>query len=297
MTSTNSQNLVRLEEISHITIDVSEEINQKDLNSFLLTQFKLQNQKITFQTLVFASFVAQTKQYEIYFFDALQNFATQIDLIANKFSQQLQNNEYALFFIETTLKKYYLIFKNSKLFLLKQIDADSNNEVFAQMLTKKYKLELNSFEILDLNELQNQENVHIKYQTSFYRLVDSPIFKSYITYCLILVIGYISWICFENITIKNQKEQTINLLTQTLQTIKSNTTTELSDNIIKLSNEIQRANLPIEFITYEHQKLTFGGTDLSDEKIVSIFDKSKLELLKIAKNQNNQVEFLGKYKQ
>jgi len=136
--------ILNINEISTLSIKVTEEITKKSLHNFLKTSIKNSNSYFSKNTYYYFYYNSNTLTYEIILYEKLSQKATlEPFLITQKLNQ---NDEVIKIFL---VNDYFIVSKNTKLLILKKVNSIDEEEI-SLYVNQMYKIE--EFEIIEITQ-------------------------------------------------------------------------------------------------------------------------------------------------
>ncbi|WP_198305608.1 hypothetical protein [Arcobacter vandammei] len=183
-----------LENIEIIDIEASEEIEKKNLKSFISTFFELKNINLSSNSKIVLNYIKELKIYQILLIKEKFN-----NLEIELFYKLLENNEKE--FISFIYEKYFLIFKNNKIYYIQNIDENIDNRELLSYLNKNFKITFDTFITINKDELYKNEIVK-KTNIKFF-----DIKKDYSFYFFLLYMFCLAFFCLLFFMQENYKSQ------------------------------------------------------------------------------------------
>lgn len=146
------QNFSSTSQINFLEIEVSEEIDIKNLKKFISTSLSLNNKHLTSKDRIYLNYIKELKQYQIFilgkeykYFD-FQVFEQFFD----------KKDEYNLYICNN----FFTLYKNGICYYFQNIDGNIKNNEFLEYINKRFFLEIKSIKEIEKNYL---EDLKIKY--------------------------------------------------------------------------------------------------------------------------------------
>lgn len=201
-----------IEDIEIIEIEASEEIEKKNLKSFISTFLELKYINLSIDSKVILNYIKELGIYQLLILNS--NFKhLELELFSKIYEENNQKNIIAFLY-----RNYFLIFKNSKFYYLQKIEENIKIAELKSYLNKNFEIDLQTFITIDKESLYLKKDEFLqsknKNSIEFLSLNKNYSFLSYIFYLLILTIFTLFFYTNENIEIKSdvQNFDTSNIL-------------------------------------------------------------------------------------
>jgi len=265
-------NTITIDDISNVSIQVTEEIKSKYLHSFLKTSILNNSSKLSQKTYYSFFYNEKTKTYEILYFEYNEESNIEIFDVIEKFNH---NDNIVKVLIDST---YFIVSKNDKLLAFKKI-TDVKIDEIKLYIRQMYGIE--EFECIKVTEenksCPNKANKNKDYE--YYSLYTK---KSFFVFCLFFIISFFLFIAtlyFES-TSKNKELDT----SIKREYINTNSRISISKKTIQLFEAIKENNILIEQVTYSNNQIKTIMYHKTKSALLEFTqkynDKSNIELLK-----------------
>lgn len=201
-----------IEDIEIIEIEASEEIEKKNLKSFISTFLELKYINLSKDSKVILNYINELGIYQLLILNS--NFKhLELELFSKIYEENNQKNIIAFLY-----RNYFLIFKNSKFYYLQKIEENIKIAELMSYLNKNFEIDLQTLITIDKESLYLKKDEFLqsknKNSIEFLSLNKNYSFLSYIFYLLILTIFILFFYTNENIEIKSdvQNFDTSNIL-------------------------------------------------------------------------------------
>ncbi len=201
-----------IEDIEIIEIEASEEIEKKNLKSFISTFLELKYINLSKDSKVILNYINELGIYQLLILNS--NFKhLELELFSKIYEENNQKNIIAFLY-----GNYFLIFKNSKFYYLQKIEENIKIVELMGYLNKNFQIDLQTLITIDKESLYLKKDEFLqsknKNSIEFFDLNKNYSFFSYIFYLLILTIFILFFYTNENIEIKSdvQNFDTSNIL-------------------------------------------------------------------------------------
>ncbi len=247
-------NFYSIENIDIIDIEASEEIEKKSLKDFISTSLKLKNINLTKDSKVVLNYIKELKIYQLLLF---QNVSTNLEI--ELFFELIKDNQKE--FISFIYKKYFLIFKNNKIYYIQKIDETLNYIEFLEYLNKLFKINNESFITINQEEL-HKNNISKQSKVEYFNLKNDNSFYFYILY--ISTIIFISIFFYINNIEENSNKEVIIDTKIVENSYKFNS---FEQEAKKLFLNLEKYNLSIVSLNFEEDILKMEIFSLTKDEI------------------------------
>lgn len=260
-------NLYSIENIDIIDIEASEEIEKKSLKDFISTSLELKNINLTKDSKVILNYIKELKIYQLLLF---QNISTNLEI--ELFFELIKDNQNE--FISFIYKKYFLIFKNNKIYYIQKIDETLNYIEFLEYLNKLFKINNESFITINQEELY-KNNISKQSKVEYFNLKNDNSFYFYILYISTLIF-IIIFFYINNIEENSNKEVIID--TKIVEnSYKFNSFEQESK---KLFLNLEKYNLSIVSLNFEEDILKMEIFSLTKDEIHNFLEDKNFVFIK-----------------
>lgn len=265
-------------EIKSLLIDVSEEIENKNLKKFIFTSLKLNNFEISKNDFMYINFISELKQYQVLTFpNHYKNSIFQIFELYYLNKKDL--NKFDLYFCDD----FFCLYKNGKFYYFQNLQTEIDIDDLIEYINKKFSIILDSFNVIQKESYEDLKKEYLekafKNKLENFNIKDDYSFKIYLFYILIIIISCVTFYLYDN-QIKNEKnEKSIIEENQFDKLKKEHFFTSISldfNNIVRL---LGKHNLNLKSFEYKDnkQKIVFSSFIKSD--IYSFFNELKDNLI------------------
>lgn len=262
-------------EIKSLLIDVSEEIENKNLKKFIFTSLKLNNFEISKNDFMYINFISELKQYQVLTFpNHYKNSIFQIFELYYLNKKDL--NKFDLYFCDD----FFCLYKNGKFYYFQNLQTEIDIDDLIEYINKKFSIILDSFNVIQKESYEDLKKEYLekafKNKLENFNIKDDYSFKIYLFYILIIIISCVTFYLYDN-QIKNEKS--IIEENQFDKLKKEHFFTSISldfNNIVRL---LEKHNLNLKSFEYKDnkQKIVFSSFIKSD--IYSFFNELKDNLI------------------
>lgn len=265
--------ILNTNEISTLSIKVTEEITKKSLHNFLKTSISNSNAFFSKNTYYYFYYNSNTLTYEIIFYENLsQNRVLEPFSIVQKLNKNDNVVKIFLFY------DYFVVSKNDKIMILKKVSRINIDEI-SLYVTQMYKIQ--EFEIVEITQdyldtLSQEKQLTIKHE--FYPLHPK---KSFFVFGVFLIASlFVLMLIIYNEYYKVEHTKNTNPITEMVH-IGSNS--KIIDKTTELFKYIKLNHIIIDKITYSNKKIK-----------TILFHKKKSHLLSFADiyKKNFYIKFL-----
>lgn len=264
-------------EIKSLLIDVSEEIENKNLKKFIFTSLKLNNFEISKNDFMYINFISELKQYQVLTFpNYYKNSIFQIFELYYLNKKDL--NKFDLYFCDD----FFCLYKNGKFYYFQNLQTEIDIDDLIEYINKKFSIILDSFNVIQKESYEDLKKEYLeksfKNKLENFNIKDDYSFKIYLFYILI-IISCFTFYLYDN-QIKNEENETRITEENQVDKLKREyffTSISLDfNNIIKL---LEKYNLDLKSFEYKDnkQKIIFSSYIKAD--IYSFFNECKDNLI------------------
>ena len=137
------QNFVYLNEIKSYSIDVSEQIENKNLNKFITTTLKLKNIIINKNDFIHINFISELKQYQVLIFSNDKKAVFQI------FEQFYFDKKDLISFDLYVCDEFFCIYKNGVFYYFQKLESQIFIDDLLEYINKNFSIKIDSFKVID----------------------------------------------------------------------------------------------------------------------------------------------------
>jgi hypothetical protein len=149
------QNFSSTSQINFLEIEVSEEIDIKNLKKFISTSLSLNNKHLTSKDRIYLNYIKELKQYQIFILGKEYKYFD-FQVFEQFFDKKDEYNEYNLYICNN----FFTLYKNGICYYFQNIDGNIKNNEFLEYINKRFFLEIKSIKEIEKNYL---EDLKIKY--------------------------------------------------------------------------------------------------------------------------------------
>ncbi len=264
---------IPINEIKSLFIDVSEEIENKNLNKFILTSLQLNNFEINKNDFIHINFINELKQYQILVFPKeYKNLIFQIFEIFYVDKTDLNNFDLYL------TNDFFCLYKNAQFYYFQKIESRLEIEELIVYVNKKFIIKIDNYKIIDYSKLEELKSLYLekklKNKLQNFNKKNDYSFKIYLIYLIIILVPFMLFL--EN----NDKSKNSFILENNFDKLKNDYFfIPFYGNFDFLIKLFQKYNLNIKSFEYKENKIKtiFYSTSKSD--IYSLFEELKNRLI------------------
>lgn len=273
--------IANISDIQNLIVDVSEEINQKNLLNFTQTSLDINNIKYSSNDIIYCKFLEYSKQYQIFVFSS--TFKYMLIELLNYYNDETKDTKSlmsSLVFKLYITKSFFVIYKNDELYVYQVLNHKYKNDELLAFINKSFNITISkSHEISESSLNKIIENKHNQIIISSFYNLNKKSNKSFLLYLLYLVV------CVFFILIYKNHESNI-LKDKRLEKINTH-----KEEYLKISKMLKFKPFKNEYI-----KLV-NTADKYKLKILSFDYNPKIMKIKFSsKNKENIYSFLNEYK-
>ncbi len=261
--------ILNAKEINTLSIKVTEEINKKNLHSFLKTSIINSGLDISKNSYYYFYYNKYASTYEILFYEKVsESIVLEPFLVLEKYPKNCASVRVYI------TNDYFVIVQNNKLLIFKKVTTSDIDEI-SSYIKQIYKIE--KFEMIQLSSkelsLLKQEGVSVS-QEYFYPLYHKNSFRFFMIFSIFGFILLLGFLYIENNKIKNIKSTPI-----FSPQVKTQKRISVGDKIDVLFKNLKSYNIVIEKIEYENGKFQ-----------TIVYHKNKTDLLNFANLYINKIQ-------
>lgn len=269
-------NFVLSNKIKSIAIDVSEEIDNKNIKKFIFTSLKLNKHNINKDDFVHINFINELKQYQILIFP--NNYKHTIFQIFNQF--YVNKKDLASFDLYIT-KEFFCLYKNEKFYYYQTLESEILVDDLVEYINKIFSIKVDTFKIIDEIYLEELKNSYLeksfKNELLNFNGKKDFSFGIYLIYILILILFSI----YFYISYKKNSENFNEVNSQnSIEKIKNeHYFVSFSSEFSEFMNLAQKYNLNLKTFEYRVDKAKVVICSSSKSDIYSFFNELKTRLI------------------
>ena len=261
------------DKIKSLFIDVSEEIENKNLKKFIFTSLKLNNFEINKNDFIHINFISELKQYQVLVFP--KEYKNAIFQIFELF--YLDKNDLDTFDLYFT-NEFFCLYKNGNFYYFQNIESQFEINELVDYINKKFMLKIDNYKIIDNLELEELKNSYLeknfKNRVQNFNKKDNYGFKIYLVYLIVILVSFLFFL--EN---KYETKNSFIAENEFDKLKKDSIFSSFSVDFDFLIKLLQKHNLNLKSLEYKESRIktTFYSTSKPD--IYSLFEELKDRLI------------------
>lgn len=144
------------EEIKILFIDVSEEIQSKNLKKFISTSLKLKNITINKNDFVHINFITELNQYQILIFPNNKKAIFQIFELYYFDKKDIQ--DFDLYICD----KFFSLYKNGEFYYIQKLESQVLIDDLLEYISKNFSSNIDNFEVIEKSHQQELESKYLQ---------------------------------------------------------------------------------------------------------------------------------------
>ena len=260
-------------EIKSLFIDVSEEIENKNLKKFIFTSLKLNNFEVNKNDFVHINFIFELKQYQVLVFP--KEYKNAIFQIFELFYLDKNDlNKFDLYFTND----FFCLYKNTKFYYFQKIESHFEIDELIEYINKKFTLKIDNYKIIDNLELEELKTSYlekkIQNKLANFNKSDNYSFKIYLFYLVaILILSLFFW--------ENKDETKNNFIVENeFDKLKNEYVfSSFNTDFNFLIKSLQKYNLNLKFFEYKENRIKINFSTISKPDIYNLFTNLKDRLI------------------
>ena len=150
------QNFIYSNEIKSYSIDVSEQIENKNLKKFITTTLKLKNITINKNDFVHINFISELKQYQVLIFSNDKKAVFQI---------------FELFYLDTKdltafdlyiCDEFFCIYKDAEFYYFQKLESQIFIDDLLEYINKNFSINIDNFKVIDKTHFQELQTNYLQ---------------------------------------------------------------------------------------------------------------------------------------
>ena len=270
------QKIVTSNGIKSLLIDVSEEIENKNLKKFIFTSLKLNNLNINKNDFVSLNFISELNKYQVLICSNYLKYA--IFQIFEQFYLQKENiNCFDLYLTND----FFCLYKNGKFYYYQNLESKIPINDLIEYINKSFFIKIDNFEVIDEVYQKELEKIYIekkiKNRLQNFNSRNNYGFKIYLFYILI-VLCFSIMLYQNNLDIKEEKSDV--LIENNFERIKKeHSFISFSLTFDNLLQVLKKFNLNLESFEYKENGIKIVLSSPSKSNIYSFFNELKDKLI------------------
>ena len=260
-------------EIKSLFIDVSEEIENKNLKKFIFTSLKLNNFEINKNDFIHVNFISELKQYQVLVFSKKYKNAI-FQLFELFYLDKNDLNKFDLYFTND----FFCLYKNTKFYYFQKIESHFEIDELIEYINKKFTLKIDNYKIIDNLELEELKTSYlekkIQNKLANFNKSDNYSFKIYLFYLVaILILSLFFW---------EDKDETKNnfIVENEFDKLKNEYVfSSFNTDFNFLIKSLQKYNLNLKSFEYKENRIKINFSTISKPDIYNLFTNLKDKLI------------------
>ena len=270
------QKIVTSNGIKSLLIDVSEEIENKNLKKFIFTSLKLNNLNINKNDFVSLNFISELNKYQVLICSNYLKYA--IFQIFEQFYLQKENiNCFDLYLTND----FFCLYKNGKFYYYQNLESKIPINDLIEYINKSFFIKIDNFEVIDEIYQKELEKIYlekkIKNRLQNFNGRNNYGFKIYLFYILI-VLCFSIMLYQNNLGIKEEKSDVL-IENNFERTKKEHSFISFSLTFDDLLQVLKKFNLNLESFEYKENGIKIVLSSPSKSNIYSFFNELKDKLI------------------
>lgn len=187
------KNIATSIDIKSILIDVSQEIEKKNILNFTKTSLDLNNIKYSSSDTIYCVFLLHSNQYQIFVFN--NSFKYMIFELLHFNIKDVSTNIFTLYITKT----FFVIFKNNSLYTYQEINQSYSKNELEEYVSKKFNLSIiNTVELDDIELNRIIEDKDLTSNISILKNINVKSNKAFYLYLVYLIFCILSTLIYQN---------------------------------------------------------------------------------------------------
>jgi hypothetical protein len=269
-------NFAQANEIKSLLIDVSEEIENKNLKKFIFTSLKLKNLIINKNHFVYINFISELKQYQILIFPThYKNAIFQIYELFYLDKKELDSFDLYL------AKDYFCLYKNGEFYYYQNIESEILINDLIEYINKNFSLKIDNYKIINNAYAEELKNDYLE-KALYNKLINFNSKNSYgfgifLFYILMLILT--SSLFFLNNQIDSENKNEIVFENSFNKLKNEHLFISFSSNLNELLDLLNKYNLNLKTLEYKENRLKVVLSTPIKADIYSFFSELKTNLI------------------
>lgn len=263
-------------DIKSIIVDVSEEIQKKNLLNFVYTSLDLNNIDYSSNDIIYSNFLEYSKQYQFFIFS--NNFKYMIiELLDDEHSED-SSNSFRLYIA----KNFFVIYKDSKLYAYQTLNQEYSKDELLNFISKSFNITIS-----DINEISDSSLIKFSEYTENKNQMFTNINKKnnksfllFISYLLFCILSTVLYKTYDNKSFQNHKlERNKALKNEHLKISKTLKFKPFNTRYKRLINTANKFNLKILSLDYNPEVTNIKLSTKKKENIYLFLNEYQKSLL------------------
>ncbi len=268
------ENFVYANEVKSYSIDVSEQIENKNLKKFITTTLKLKNIIINKNDFVHINFISKLNQYQVLIYSNDKKAIFQI------FELFYLDKKDLISFDLYVCDEFFCIYKNGEFYYFQKLESQIFIDDLLGYINKNFSINIDNFKIIDKTYFQELQTtyLHKKIKTKLENFNKRRDFRFYI-YLLYIVIVFCSSIFFYDDFLQTNKNEPIVNEFDIEKLKKEYSFSSILKDYKNLFEQFSQYNLNLISFEYKEDKAKIVLTSTSKSNIYSFFTTLKDNLI------------------
>lgn len=268
-------NFAQANEIKSLFIDVSEEIENKNLKKFIFTSLKLKNLLVNKNDFVHINFISELKQYQILIFPTHYINAT-FQIYELFYLDKKESDSFDLYLAED----YFCLYKNGEFYYYQNIESEILINDLIEYINKNFSLKIDNHKIINNAYEEELKNDYLE-KTLNNKLINFNSKNSYgfwifLFYILMLILSSSLFFLNNQIDSENKNE----IVSDSYDKLKNeHFFISFSSNLNELSDLLNKYNLNLKTLEYKENRLKVVLSTPIKSDIYSFFSELKTNLI------------------
>lgn len=149
-------NFVYSNEIKSLLIDVSEQIENKNLNKFITTTLKLKNITINKNDFIHINFISELKQYQVLIYSNDKKVVFQI------FELFYLDKKDSITFDLYVCEEFFCIYKNAEFYYFQKLESQIFIDDLLEYINKIFLINIDNFKVIDITYFQELQTNYLQ---------------------------------------------------------------------------------------------------------------------------------------
>lgn len=268
-------NFAQANEIKSLFIDVSEEIENKNLKKFIFTSLKLKNLLVNKNDFLHINFISELKQYQILIFPTHYINAT-FQIYELFYLDKKESDSFDLYLAED----YFCLYKNGEFYYYQNIESEILINDLIEYINKNFSLKIDNHKIINNAYEEELKNDYLE-KTLNNKLINFNSKNSYgfwifLFYILMLILSSSLFFLNNQIDSENKNE----IVSDSYDKLKNeHFFISFSSNLNELSDLLNKYNLNLKTLEYKENRLKVVLSTPIKADIYSFFSELKTNLI------------------
>lgn len=268
-------NFAQANEIKSILIDVSEEIENKNLKKFIFTSLKLKNLIINKSDFVHINFISELNQYQILIFPTqYKNALFQIYELFYLDKNSLESFDLYL------SENYFCLYKNGEFYYYQNIESEILINDLIEYINKNFSLKIDNHKIINNAYEEELKNDYLEKKLNNklinFNSKNSHVFGIFLVYILTLILSSCLFSLNNQIDSENKNE----IGSDSYDKLKNeHIFISFSSNLNELADLLNKYHLNLKTFEYKENRIKVVLSTPTKADIYSFFSELKTNLI------------------